>query len=86
MDKVHIFKGMLDFRTMHLITLPAEKAPLLEEIRILVAFASSYPIPYTQTAVVMLTLLVSPSAPYDVAVEHVAVAYAISSQSISTVK
>jgi phosphatidylserine synthase len=48
--------------------------------------SSTDPIPYTQTAVVMLTLLVSPSAPYDVAVEHVAVAYAISSQFISTVK
>ena len=48
--------------------------------------SSTDPIPYTQTAVVMLTLLVSPSAPYDVAVEHVAVAYAINSQSITTVK
>jgi hypothetical protein len=44
------------------------------------------PIPYTQTAVVMLTLLVSPSAPYDVAVEHVALAYALRSQFLYTVK
>jgi hypothetical protein len=48
--------------------------------------SSADPIPYPQTAVVMPTQLVSPSAPYDVAVEHVAVAYASSSQSISTVK
>jgi hypothetical protein len=42
LDKAHIFKGMLDFRTMHLSDLPAEKAPLLEEIRILIAFVSSH--------------------------------------------
>jgi hypothetical protein len=71
---------------MHLMTLPAQRVPLLQEIHLLLAFVSSFSIPYTQTAVVMLTLLVSPSAPYDVAVEHVAVAYAINSQSISTVK
>jgi hypothetical protein len=71
---------------MHLASLPPQRGPLLEEIQLLLAFVSSFSIPYTQTAVVMLTLLVSPSAPYDVAVEHVAVAYAINSQSISTVK
>jgi hypothetical protein len=42
LDKAQIFKGMLDFRTMHLSNLPAEKAPLLEEIRILLAFVSSH--------------------------------------------
>ena len=71
---------------MHLANLPPQRAPLLEEIQMLLAFASSFSIPYTQTAVVMLTLLVSPSAPHDVAVEHVAVAYANNSQSISKVK
>jgi hypothetical protein len=41
-DKAEMFKGMLAFRTMHLSNLPAEKAPLLEEIRILLAFVSSH--------------------------------------------
>ena len=44
------------------------------------------PIPYTQIAVVVLTLLVSPRASYDVAVEHVALTYALRSQFLNTVK
>jgi hypothetical protein len=32
---------VLDFRTVHLSDLPAEKAPVLEEIRILIAFLAN---------------------------------------------
>ena len=41
-DKAQIFKGMQNFCTTQLSKLPAEKALLLEEIRILLAFVSSH--------------------------------------------